>query len=643
MAEEVRNIGYLAWKDPWAWMEPMKGKRWENLIKQEKHNYHTLSSQRSVERVAKEMEEEMDDVSQYTNMPPITVGYGNIDLIMYSGSSCKWKWKWEKDDDYEYAFDMDTQGEYVWYSRNVGDNSYLYEHACIDATGKERWRKAEVSPQMAIIGHLYYYIKMRGAFETIELRVCNAYTGKGDRILYREKDKGRDIYLWKAVNKTLYFKSADPQMEELYRVDGVTLVPLYPKSVMQMPLGKMIEGDDCVLIRNSHMEKWIPMGYPITAWHFPKEEIRWANLYSGHVITIHEGEQCIWHCSPRKRPVLLCRLKVGSMEPNNWSTWENMLIESFIVNCPTTEPYLFHIINHTIHKDTKIRVVDNPIRFKPLEIHKLHVSSKDGTKVPYLIVKQKGVKPKAQFIIVYGAYGTITPVDWPYELWYPLLSRKWAVVFAMVRGSGDNDEAWGEQARRDNRHVVVDDFEAVIRHSQRKLGLGPDKTVIYGRSAGGLCIGAIVSRFPHGELVGAAFTEVPYVDVLRTSSNPKLPLTVGEFKEFGNPKEHILNFKALLSVSPINTLPSEGAPGVFVLSRVGLLDKQVFAYESFKWIQRLRGAHTPDESRPSHPNGKYVTIERNEAHQYGYTAFSKCRARDLAIMNAWVDGTLRVE
>jgi len=85
MAEEVRNIGYLAWKDPWAWMEPMKGKRWENLIKQEKHNYHTLSSQRSVERVAKEMEQEMDDVSQYTNMPPIIVGYGNIDLLMYSG------------------------------------------------------------------------------------------------------------------------------------------------------------------------------------------------------------------------------------------------------------------------------------------------------------------------------------------------------------------------------------------------------------------------------------------------------------------------------------------------------------------------------------------------------------------------------
>jgi len=234
-------------------------------------------------------------------------------------------------------------------------------------------------------------------------------------------------------------------------------------------------------------------------------------------------------------------------------------------------------------------------------------------------------------------------VDWPYELWYPLLSRKWAIVYAMVRGGGDIDERWSEVARRNNRHVVVDDFEAIIRNSQRKLDLGPDKTVIYGRSAGGLPIGAIVSRFPDGTLVGAAFTEVPYVDVLRTSSNPKLPLTVGEFKEFGNPKERILNFKELLSVSPIDTLPPGGAPGIFVLSRVGLRDKQVFAYESFKWIQRLRGEATPDESRPSNPRGKYVTIERNEAHQYSYEAFSRCRTRDLAIINAWVDGTLRYE
>jgi hypothetical protein len=641
MAEEIRNIGYLAWKDPLAWMESMRGKRWENLIRQEKHNYHTLSSQRGVAHDAKEMEKEMADASQYTFVPSISIGCGNVDAILFSGSNCRWKWKWEKK--YEFAFDLDTSGPYVWYSTNAGDNTYAYEHICVDNTGKICWRKQQVTPQMAVIGNLYYYIRLIETFRTIELRVCNALTGKGDRILYREENPERDIYLWKANNRTLYFKSSDPQTDDLYRIDGMNLIPLYKKSVMQMPLGLSAEGDDCVLIRNSHMEPWKAMGRPVSAWNFPKEEIRWANLFSGHVMTIHEGEQCIWHCAEKKRPILLCKLKVGSIEPNNWSTWENMLVESFVVNSPNSTPYLFHIMNHKLYRVPPTMKIRRPVRFKPLEVHRFHTTSKDGTKVPYVIVHQKGVKPKAQFIIVYGAYGTITPVDWPYEIWYPLLSRKWAMVYAMVRGGGDMDEKWSEVARRDNRHVVVDDFEAIIRNSQRKLDLGPDKTVIYGRSAGGLPIGAIVSRFPNGTLVGAAFTEVPYVDVLRTSSNPKLPLTVGEFKEFGNPKERILNFKELLSVSPIDTLPPGGAPGVFVLSRVGLLDKQVFAYESFKWIQRLRGETTPDESHPSQPRGKYVTIERNEAHQYSYEAFTRCRTRDLAIMNAWVDGTLRYE
>ena len=612
-----------------------------NLMKQEKHNYHTLCSQRNVASTAKEMEKELDDASEYTNLSPISIGCGNVDAIVFSGSSCQWKWKWEKK--YDFAFDLETVGPYVWYSTNIDDNSYLYEHICVDRSGDIVWRKQNVSPQMAVIGNLYYYIRLVDTFRTIELRVCNALTGKGDRILYHEKNPERDIYLWKGANRTLYFKSTDPQSEDLYRVDGMRLIPLYTKSMMQMPLGLSEEGDDCVLIRNSHNHPWKAMGKPISTWNFPKEEIRWASLFSGHVLTINEGEQCVWYCASKMKPVLLCKLKVGSIEPNNWSTWENMLVESFVVNSPNSTPYLFHIVDHKIYKVPSTEEIKHPLDLKPLEVHRFHASSKDGTKVPYVVIKQKGVKPKAQFILVYGAYGTVTPIDWPYELWYPLLSRKWAIVYAMVRGSGDIDEHWSEEARRNNRHVVVDDFEAVIRASQRRLEFGPDKTVIYGRSAGGLAIGAMVSRFPNGTLVGAAFTEVPYVDVLRTSSNPKLPLTVGEFKEFGNPKERILNFKELLSVSPINTLPPGGAPGVFVLSRVGLLDRQVFAYESFKWIQRLRGESTPDESHPSHPRGKYVTIERNEAHQYSYEAFSKCRARDLAIMNAWVDGTLKYE
>jgi oligopeptidase B len=165
--------------------------------------------------------------------------------------------------------------------------------------------------------------------------------------------------------------------------------------------------------------------------------------------------------------------------------------------------------------------------------------------------------------------------------------------------------------------------------------------VLYGRSAGGVPVGAVISRFPDGQLVGAAFTEVPYVDVLRTSSNPELPLTIGEYEEFGNPLSRVQNFRELMLVSPINTLPDDGAPGVFVLTHVGLLDRQVYAYESFKWIQRLRGYRVYNENNLNQPNGKYITIEKKEAHQYHPTKLPRFRANDFAILDAWVDRKLK--
>lgn len=303
---------------------------------------------------------------------------------------------------------------------------------------------------------------------------------------------------------------------------------------------------------------------------------------------------------------------------------------------------MINIINNKIYRDDRKMKITHPVDFAPLEVHRYHATSKDGTKVPYVIITQKGVKPKAQFNYVYGAYGSSTPIGWPYQAWYPLLKRKWALVFALVRGGGDSNAAWAEMARRENRHLAVDDFEAVIRESQQKNKLTPEKTVIYGCSAGGLPVGAMVGRYPYGQLFGAAFTEVPYVDVLRTSSNPELPLTIGEYDEFGNPLKRILNFKELLTVSPVNVLPEDGAPGVFVMSRVGLLDRQVFAYESFKWIQKLRGHSSEEDSHTGNPNGKYVTFERNEPHHYRPQRQPRFRAIDFAILDNWVDGKLKL-
>jgi hypothetical protein len=637
--EEVRNLGYLKWKDPLAWMESMKGKRWENHIKREKQHFNELATQPSVEREARQMEKEIIQAQQYSNIAGFKIGCGTVDIIITTAYKFMWKWAWNRKA--KAASDIDVQGNIVWYvTPDDEDTHYKNKLICESSDGKVIWSKKAVSSQIAIIGELCYYVNVVDYFRTIELCVCNAQTGNNEIKLYKERDETREILLYKGSNRTLYMASSSTINNILYRVNGFELKQLAKNSLIQMPLGESIYGDDCILVRKSHYEKWRPMGKPINEWIFPDEEILWVNIQSGNIITINEGAQSIWFCS-KNPPKLILKLKVGNIDPNIWSQWENSLIQSFAIKSPTETPFMIHIIDNKIMRDERKIEILNPMKFKPLDIHRFHTISKDGTKVPFVIIKEKGIKPKAQLVYVYGSYGSSTPIGWPYANWSPILNRKWAIVYALVRGSGDIDAAWAEAARRENRHVSVDDFEAVIIAAKTKNGLDADKTVIFGRSAGGLPVGAIVGRYPDGHLVGAAFTEVPYVDILRTSTNPDLPLTMGEFEEFGNPAERILNFKELLSVSPINTLPADGAPGVFVMSRVGLLDRQVFAYESFKWIQRLRGGALTSDGLISHPNGKYVTFERKEAHQYSPLRFSRFRAIDLAILDNWVEGKLK--
>lgn len=639
--EEVRDLGYLKWRDPWAWMESMKGKRWENLIAREKRYFNSLTSQPHVEKEARQMEKELLLAKQYSMLFGFKIGCGTINIIISPNARFYWKWAWSKTG--RPAYDIDVQGNIVWYVTSDEDTHFRNQLICESADGETIWKKSAVSSQIAIIGELCYFIKVLDYFTTSELCVCNAQTGNDTRVLYREKDKRRNITLIKGANRTLYLKTEDPVDTRIFKVVGREIIPLAKTTLIQLPLGESIYGDDCILIRNSHYEPWTAKGKPIEEWILPDEEIEWANIQSGHLITIHEGSQTIWFCAPRKKPQKLFKIKVGSIEPNIWARWESLLIQSFIVKSPFHTPCIINVINTNVLLDESAPMkIAKPIKFEPLEVHRFHTPSKDGTPVPYVIITEKGIKPKAQLVYVYGAYGASTPIGWPYQSWYPLLKRKWAIVFALVRGGGDIDAAWAEIARRDNRHLSVDDFEAVIQVAQKKLKLGPEETAIYGRSAGGVPVGAIVSRFPDGQLVGAAFTEVPYVDVLRTSSNPDLPLTIGEYDEFGNPLERIQNFKELLKVSPINTLPSDGAPGVFVIDRVGLLDRQVFAYESFKWIQKLRGHTSPDESTTGEPRGKYVTFERDEGHQIRPHKFPRSRAIDLAILDSWAERKLKL-
>lgn len=640
-AKEVRELPYLTWQNDWAWMERMRGKRWEQLLHQEREHYQHLLTPR-IRASAAAMKRELTEAQQYLYVAGFQAGSGQIDIMLTPESQFQWKWCWHKR--YRKAYELDVHGDHVWYVTET-DKPYVNQLICEDQKGHQTWHKTAVTSDIAILPPYAYYIRKDEGKKVGRLYACDMLTGRNERLLYEEKNEERYIGLIKASARTLYLQSEDPSQSQTYRVEGLRVSSVLPPSAFQIPLGSTKTGE-VALLRRRPNDPWTAYGAPLTEWHLPKEEITWANLTTGHVLTIHEGSETLWHCTPRKAAQPLLRLKAGSFFYNAWEAWEQSPYQRFMIRTPTTTPFLLYAYQNRIVRPPGPAKAEPP--FKPLEVHKWHTTSADGTSVAYVTVYEKGRTPKGQLVYVYGAYGSSTPVQWPHAYWYPLLKRGWAVVYAYVRGGGDKDEAWVDQARREERHRSVDDLEAVIRSAQQRLRLRPAQTVLYGRSAGGVPVGSIVSRWPKGELVGAAFTEVPYVDVLRTSTNPDLPLTAGEYKEFGNPQRRLVNFHELLHVSPINSLPAEGAPGVFVLTRVGLEDKQVYAYESFKWIQRLRGFVSPDQAIPladgasanAQAKQKFITFERHQEHVYRANVFPHFRALDLAVLEAWREGTL---
>jgi oligopeptidase B len=174
------------------------------------------------------------------------------------------------------------------------------------------------------------------------------------------------------------------------------------------------------------------------------------------------------------------------------------------------------------------------------------------------------------------------------ERWGPLLDAGWAVVVGFIRGGGDHTAAWGKAGRRSGRLKSWQDMEAVIRDAQKTCHIGPAHSCIYGRSAGGYLVGALLGRNPGGNLFRGVYTEVPYVDVLQTTTNPTLPLTRIEYGEFGNPGESLADFITVGLSSPALTAALVPCPAVFVLARTALNDVQVYPYETIKWVRRLR-------------------------------------------------------
>jgi oligopeptidase B len=186
----------------------------------------------------------------------------------------------------------------------------------------------------------------------------------------------------------------------------------------------------------------------------------------------------------------------------------------------------------------------------------------------------------------YGAYGIPYPVTFSSSR-LSLLDRGLTVGIAHVRGGGELGKRWHDEGKMLAKRNTFTDFIAAADTLVAQGYTAPDRLVIEGGSAGGLLVGAVVNERP--DLVRAAHAAVPFVDVINTMMDASLPLTIGEYLEWGNPNEKPA-FDYMLSYSPYDNLARKAYPALLVTTSYN--DSQVMYWEPAKYVAKLRTLKT---------------------------------------------------
>ena len=246
---------------------------------------------------------------------------------------------------------------------------------------------------------------------------------------------------------------------------------------------------------------------------------------------------------------------------------------------------------------------------------RIFAKAPDGVEVPISLVYRKdferdGTSP--MLLYAYGSYGhSIDPRFSSDRL--SLLDRGLVYAIAHIRGGAEMGEEWHDHGKLLEKKNTFTDFIACAEHLIAERYTSTDRLAIMGGSAGGLLMGAVLNLRP--ELFHAVVAKVPFVDVLNTMLDPTLPLTIGEYEEWGNPEQEDF-YRYIRAYSPYDNVTPRAYPAMLVTA--GLNDPRVSYWEPAKWVAKLRELKTDSNvlllktdmgSGHFGPSGRYEEIK----------------------------------
>ena len=251
------------------------------------------------------------------------------------------------------------------------------------------------------------------------------------------------------------------------------------------------------------------------------------------------------------------------------------------------------VFDYNVEKKTRVLKKQQPVLggYKPeeYESERVMVKAADGTRIPVSLVYKKALRqkgPQPTLLYGYGSYGISMPVGFRSNR-LALLDRGVIYAIAHIRGGGEMGKQWHDDGKMMKKKNTFTDFVNVAEHLVAKKYSSPNQLVIQGGSAGGLLMGAVTNLRP--DLFKAVVSQVPFVDVMNTMLDASLPLTVGEYLEWGNPTKKGA-YQYMRSYSPYDNLKKVAYPSILV--ETSLNDSQVMYWEPAKYVAKLRTLKT---------------------------------------------------
>ncbi len=223
------------------------------------------------------------------------------------------------------------------------------------------------------------------------------------------------------------------------------------------------------------------------------------------------------------------------------------------------------------------------------DVKRIFVSVRDGAKVPVSMLYKKGTDLQGNNFCLqyaYGSYG-MSEEDNFFRSIFPLIDRGFVFVLAHIRGGSEMGYSWYEDGKLLKKKNTFNDFVDVSKYLIGEGYTSEEKLFAMGGSAGGLLMGAIINSDP--SLYKGIIAQVPFVDVVTTMLDENIPLTTGEYEEWGDPREKEY-YDYILSYSPYDNIKEQDYPAMLVTA--GLHDSQVQYWEPAKWVAKLRDMKT---------------------------------------------------